>query len=137
MKEVYDQEDADGIEQLLVGRRIVEVERGEFPVDHGYATGALTLDNGVRILVEPNDGGCSCGAGDYDLTHLEAVDNIITSVDLDWRAGDMDSDYLSHYTIFVFADHRRINAVEVTGDDGSGYYGTGYRLHVFQSEATA
>ena len=125
----------DGVAELLVGRRIVSVEHGEFEYTHpgygsGYrdkATGRLTLDDGTEILVTPNQGGCSCSAGDYYLTSLAACDNVITSVRTEIEDGKWDA---KTYRIYVLADNVEINAVQIDGDDGNGYYGTGYELIV-------
>lgn len=34
------------------------------------------------------------------------------------------------YKIFVIACEERINILSVAGDDGNGYYGTGYEIYV-------
>jgi hypothetical protein len=117
---------------LLLGRRITAVKLGAEAGDGVWLDGQLTLDDGTVIDVVPNDGGCSCGAGDYVLTHLATVDNVITDVRL---AVDQDGDGedAKTYRIFVFAGNEEINAVTVAGDDGNGYYGTGYELHVKRS----
>jgi len=140
------EDDADKIEALLVGRRIVRAETGEFPLGGGrwssaQATGRLTLDDGTQVLVAPNQGGCACSAGDYELTHLASVDNIITAVRL---VNDPDGDEFwstdapAHvgYQIFVVADATEINVMTVEGSDGNGYYGTGYKLTVIPATAT-
>jgi hypothetical protein len=131
--------EGDGVEiaALLVGRRIVGAEQGEFPVSDGHywdtPTGKLTLDDGTVILVKPNQGGCACSAGDYYLTSLATVNNVITDVRVvcesdsspdSWYAGSQS------YRIYVVADAVEINAVQIDGDDGNGYYGTGYELIV-------
>lgn len=71
-RQTLTQDSDEATRDLLVGRRIVKAEMGEFKYDHQYysepATGRLTLDDGTHVLVKPNIGGCSCGAGDYDLT---------------------------------------------------------------------
>lgn len=110
-----------GIRALLLGRRVVEVDE-----DH------MRLDNGTIVKVVPNEGGCSCGAGDYELKHLAGVDNAITRVEFECeRTPSVDGyDEQSAYRIFVFADNQRINLLAVEGDDGNGYYGTGYDLLV-------
>lgn len=110
------------IRELLLGRRVVEVDG-----DH------LQLDNGTIVRVIPNGGGCSCGAGDYELEHLSLVDNAITKVEFELvnlpGFDKYDTDKYA-YRIFVFADNKRINLLSVEGDDGNGYYGTGYELLV-------
>ncbi len=123
------------IQKLLLGRRIVGAEKGSFDFPgrewREPASGRLTLDDGTQIYVLPNQGGCACSAGDYELTSLATVDNIITSVRLaaegekdDWGYGS------TSYRIYVVADATEINAVQIDGDDGNGYYGTGYELFV-------
>jgi hypothetical protein len=103
--------------ELLVGHKVTKVAD-----DH------LQLDDGTLLKFVGNDGGCSCGSGDYELTELNGVDNIITAVELvnspdgDDRAGD------GTYRIFVFADNQRINLATFEGTDGNGWYGTGYSV---------
>lgn len=133
--EFLTEDDHDAIEALLLGRRIVLAERGavEVPGQDKWverAQGVLTLDDGTRVYAHGNDGGCSCGAGDYELTHLATVDNVITSVRFeDSPAGD-DREGEGWYRIFVVADATEINVASFEGSDGNGYYGTGYQLHV-------
>lgn len=126
--------DAEEISTLLIGRRIVAVEQGNFDrPDHGWSTasGKLTLDNGTEVLVVPNEGGCACSAGDYSLTSLAACDNVITSVRLAVESDDDESwEPNQSYRIYVVADAKEINVVQIDGNDGNGYYGTGYELIV-------
>ena len=77
---MLDEGDVQRTRDLLVGRRIVKAERGEWKQERWYdpAPGRLTLDDGTIIYVKPNIGGCSCGAGDYELEHLATVENAIT-----------------------------------------------------------
>lgn len=111
----------DAIQALLLGRRVAKVS------DH-----ELRLDNGVVLVLPDTDGGCSCGSGDYALTTLNGVDNVITSVEfVDDPAGDgYDPKATGKYSIFVFADNQRVNLATWEGNDGNGYYGTGYRIIV-------
>lgn len=127
------------IEALLLGRRIVAAERGSAPIsgrEDSYdrtAEGVLTLDDGTRIYAKGNDGGCSCGAGDYPLEHLATIDNVITSVRFDDHpTGDAYDDYDGDgwHRIFVVADAVEVNVASFEGSDGNGYYGTGYSLYV-------
>jgi hypothetical protein len=115
----YDESDKTGIENLLVGHRLMKV-----------ADDTLTLDDGRTLRFVGHEGGCACGAGDYDLTELNGVDNVITRVEfVDSPAGD-DETGDGHYRIFVFADNRQINLATFEGTDGNGYYGTGYMIQV-------
>jgi hypothetical protein len=132
-----DQNNTDGISALLTGRRIVAAEQGRFeqPDGHNWGdaiTGKLTLDDGTVVWVAPNEGGCACSAGDYYLKSLATCDNIITSVRVvaeedsaqEWSEPDRSD------RIYVVADAVEINAVQIDGNDGNGYYGTGYELIV-------
>lgn len=139
MAEIYNQNDEKAIAALLEGRRIVEVETDiSFNVDeaYGFATGRLVLDDGTKVYVIPNQGGCACSAGDYELKSLAKVDNVITSVRLENKpGGDCEEGYEGTYRIYVVADAVEINAMQIDGSDGNGYYGTGYELVVRRAEA--
>lgn len=116
------QGDEANIRRLLLGHRIKKIAD-----DH------MELDDGTVVKIVPNRGGCSCGAGDYELADLNECDNIITAVEL--VVGDVgdSADPWNTYTayeVFVVAEDKRINLFSVTGDDGNGYYGTGYELLV-------
>jgi len=115
------QDDADAITDLLMGHKVTKVAE-----DH------LVLDDGTLLRLVGHDGGCSCGAGDYDLTVLNGTDNIITRVELhNDPKGDGDGyDKTGVYEIFVFTGEEKINLARFEGDDGNGYYGTGYHLLV-------
>lgn len=141
---MLDQNDDEEITALLLGRRIVRAEMRDFrePADGwerpdgqawgGSVEGRLTLDDGTVLLVIPNEGGCSCGAGDYHLTDLAACDNVITAVRVtaEPHPEHPDDEEACSYRIYVYAEDTKINAVQVDGDDGNGYYGTGFELIV-------
>lgn len=115
----YDETDKPQIENLLIGRKLVKVSED-----------TLVLDDGRRLRFVGNEGGCSCGAGDYDLTELNGVDNVITKVEFVDSPDDEYREEGGHYRIFVFADNQQINLATFEGSDGNGYYGTGYQIHV-------
>jgi hypothetical protein len=98
----------------------------------------LLLSDGTVLQIIPNRGGCSCGGGDYYISDLNGVENIITNVEVIDIDRDVYSytEYDSAYEIFVLAGDRRINLLRVEGDDGSGYYGTGYWIRVLAKEST-
>lgn len=116
--EYCDQDDLESIKSLLIGRRVVDV----------HESGYLTLDNGTVLQVEPNSG-CSCGAGNYWIDHLERVNNAITAVELSCSYTDAE-DYDTVYRIYVYANGMQHEMLRVVGSDGNGYYGTGYELFV-------
>lgn len=114
------------IEALLVGHTLAKV-----------ADDTLVLDDGRRLRFVGNEGGCSCGAGDYDLTELNGVDNVITKVEfVDNPDGDDHPEGTGHYRIFVFADNQKVNLATFEGSDGNGYYGTGYSIVVTPAGAS-
>ena len=118
--EAIEHEQLDRIRALLLGHRIEKV--GD---DH------LMLDDGTVIRVVPNEGGCACSAGDYQLDDLNGCDNIVTGVgfaDVRIKGRDWADEHI--YEVFVVAEDKHIRLLAVSGDDGNGYYGTGYRLLV-------
>lgn len=124
----------DNIREILMGHRVINVEIFSESIrlegKWGEVEGKLTLDNGQMLYVIPNKGGCSCSSGDYDLTSLERVDNLITRVDFETPDSSKWGDVEGAYRIFVLAGHERINLLSIEGSDGNGYYGTGYELVV-------
>ena len=130
------------LKELLLGRKIVHVEK-QSPTDGEYTpglVGVLTLDDGTTLRVGGNDGGCSCGAGDYSLETLNTVDNAIANIiveerpDQEERCEICDKYSCEHngfYRIFVIAeDHNQHLVAQFDGSDGNGYYGTGWWLTV-------
>lgn len=121
----YPYDGEDKIKDLLVGRKIVSVDQ---------ALGEAVLDNGTVLELSGNDGGCSCGAGDYWLTELNNVDNVITAVEIE-NDGDVEgteeNGYADEaYRIFVYAENEKLKLAEFSGSDGNGYYGTGFSISV-------
>src|ERR1044072_3986271 len=132
----YTEEDGEAIAELLVGRRIVSAEKGDFDCpgrssSDKRAEGRLVLDDGATLYLNGHDGGCSCSSGCYDLDKVAAVDNIITSARIEALPGsDYSDSYEGTYRIFVVADAVEINAAAFVGTDGNGCYGTGFALTV-------
>ena len=123
----YDQTSKTEIESLLIGHTLTKVR-----------SDSAILDDGRTLRFVGNEGGCACDAGDYHLTELNGVDNIITKVEfVDSPGGDYANNYEGHYKIFVFADNQKINLATFTGSDGNGYYGTGYEIHVVPAGAAS
>ena len=86
-------------------------------------TAELTLDNGVVLIAEGNEGCGGCSNGWYFLTELNSCDNAITNVEV--RANGAETTF----SLFVYAADNRINLFTYEGDD-NGYYGVGYTLRV-------
>lgn len=108
------------VKELLLYRKIIKVEQ----VDD--QDGILTLDNGIQLIVEGNQGCGGCGNGWYDISELNNCDNAITDVKCENSVDENGDDV---YNIFVFAEDKQINCVQYRGYD-NGYYGTGYSLSV-------
>jgi hypothetical protein len=119
----------DRLRELLVGKKITSVKMGPDAYD---PVGHLTLSDGTELEVWGHDGGCACSSGCYPLTELNAVDNIITNVEVDANPTDDygDSPDEGYYRIFVFSEDRRFPLASFEGTDGNGYYGTGWWLKV-------
>lgn len=117
--------DEEEIRETLMGRKVVHVS---------VFSREIELDDGVVLTIEPNEGGCSCGAGDYFLEELNTNDNVITKVEfaeeLQDPTGDAGWDTAKRYRIYVYGDNGKINLATIDGDDGSGYYGSGYSVVV-------
>jgi hypothetical protein len=103
--------------ELLVGRKVVSVTED-----------TMTLDNDTVLEIAPAGDCCAW----YDIRHLGTVDNIIT--DVKFESGGFDEPKRDGarewYTLFVYADNEKINLLTVEGNEGSGYYGRGYKVRV-------
>jgi len=112
-----DEDETSRLREVLLGHSVKKIA-----VDH------LELDDGTMLRIVPNEGCGGCGNGWYELTDLNEVDNIITSVSVETTSKRNEDDYEQAYTyrVFVVAGDKRINLFTVDGDDGNGYYGTGY-----------
>lgn len=121
--ESYAHHQREDLSDLFVGRSIVRVE---------LETGTLTLSDGTVLVLTANDGCSGCASGYYELTSLNTCDNIITRVKVVKRdapkVARCEEGYV--YSLFVFAEDKRINVARIEGDDGNGYYGTGFTIHV-------
>lgn len=126
------------LKELLVGQSIVSATTSDVRPSDGWwgglpPVGELTLSNGTVLKVYGNDGGCGCNAGCYELTELNAIENIITNVE---TLEMPDDGYKSEsygggtYKVFVYADNEKVNLATFDGTDGNGYYGTGWWLEV-------
>lgn len=111
-----DNDFAQFVKEQLMFHKVVEVRE----VDD--QTAELTLDNGVVLVAEGNEGCGGCGNGWFYLTALNTCDNAITSVELVEEVDEL-------YSIYVYAADNRINLLTYEGYD-NGYYGVGYTLHI-------
>lgn len=120
MSKYYHCEDVDFeefVREQLLFHKVVEV------VEISDQVAELTLDNGVVLVAEGNEGCGGCGNGWYYLTALNTCDNAITNVEF-VESGDEEV-----FSIFVYSADNRINLLTYEGYD-NGYYGVGYTIHV-------
>ena len=124
MSKVY--YDSDDLSPVLVGRYVTKVD------------GAL--DDGTVLAFEGNVG-CCCGSGDYWLTELfqrGTPHARIMSADVTTRLTDEDDEYSDTiYTLFVIVDDERLPLAEFEGNDGNGYYGSGFHVTVTRKGAAS
>lgn len=120
--------DDDDLSPILAGRYVVEA-----------GDDAITLDNGLVLEFEGNEG-CTCGSGTYDLTKLfqrgTPTARIMSAEVKTIQLGDSEYDD-TRYTLFVIVDDERLPLAEFEGNDGNGYYGSGFNITVTRKEAAA
>lgn len=110
----YYQEEA--IKNLFIGKMVTKAESNE-----------LTLSDGTVLQIIPNEGGCVCGAGDYWLENINKFENVITNVEVKENTAEDDC---TVYQLFVYSGGVSTSVADIKGDDGNGYYGTGFDIYV-------
>lgn len=113
----FDCTDEEQIRQLLLFHKITAVKDD-----------TLYLDNDTELQILPNKGCDACSNGWYYLAELHGCDNLITRVEFECEQTDDESCF--SYKIYVFAEDQKIKLAQVDGDDGNGYYGSGYQVRV-------
>lgn len=110
--------DKGGLKDLFVGRKIVETRSDE---------GILVLDNGKELSIKPNSGCWGCISGNFSLTELNEINNVITNV----KTVRKDEDGTT-YQLFLYVEgvKKKEKLFTVSGTEGNGYYGTGYTIEV-------
>ena len=106
--------------KLLRGRYVTSIDND-----------VITLDNGTELRIWGNDGCMSCSNGSYWLEQVFKRGNskariMSAYVDCD----EDDGNPSTVYTIFGMVDGNppHLPLATVRGDDGNGYYGTGFTL---------
>lgn len=121
----YSFDDEEEIKKLLMFHKVVSV----------YNDDTLVLDNGVALQVLPNIGCGGCEAGNYHIENIANAPNVITNVEFD-EVYNGDDDWCGGgdiaYKIYVICEgvQGEKELLSVEGNDGNGYYGTGYQIRV-------
>ena len=116
---IYYEYNEDEIKELLLYRKVVKVKDD-----------TLILDNGTELTFEGNQGCGGCSSGWYSVTELNECENVITDVEFVCDNDTKDSYDETSYKIFVYAEDKHIKLAQIDGDDGNGWYGTGYTIYV-------
>lgn len=115
-------DETDNLTEVFVGRRIVSVDN---------ATDTFTLDNGAVVQIVGNEGCGGCGSGWYSVDRIASTEHVITGVSVSGDFVDEESED-ERYTIVVYS--AGVPAGEeiatISGNDGNGYYGTGFTINV-------
>lgn len=114
----------------LVGKRIFGVTQteGERPEDE---LGEIILDDGTELMIRPNKGGCTCGSGDYYITHLKAGSGgLITSAKVVHTSDTTDDENMFELFVMCEGVAGEEKIMQIVGSDGNGHYGTGYLVKV-------
>lgn len=109
---------ASDLSPLLVGKSIESIDT---------AQDTVRLTDGTVLAFD--GGGDCCAWFSAQLKESNLTENVITAV-REVDSGNKDEDYL--FTIAVFAVNQEVMSVEVTGDEGSGYYGSSFNLRVYK-----
>ena len=115
---VPDDEDAiDRLKKLLIGHTLKKIDDDK-----------LITDNGYILEFEGNDGCGGCCSGNYYIEKLDGCNNLITNVELKETCLDNDTEY--RYEIFVYTENDKIQILQCDGNDGNGWYGSGYWIYI-------
>lgn len=117
------------IKETLIGKQITHIEqKDDFQLE-------VTLDDGVILTLTGNEGGCSCGNGDWTITKLLSDSEKPSARIMNARVDDsiaVDEDYgeiFGPITVFIMAEGREYPLVEFNGYD-NGWYGHGFYANV-------
>lgn len=115
------QDSDDGLyTRLLRGRYVTSIDNG-----------TITLDDGTELYIHGNEGCGGCESGWYWLENVYKQGSRQARIMSAYVAyGEDDEDAPSVYTLFVMVDGNptQLPLATVRGDNGNGYYGTGFTL---------
>lgn len=114
------------LEEAVVGRRILSVEKAKYPASvYGRGEGIrLALDDGSTVFVANTDDCCAFTEVE-DFKFLENTENVITSVRTDEGFNKW----------FVYAGNAPVLEMDVAWSPGNPYYyGFGFEIRVEKKE---
>lgn len=138
MSKVYYED--DDLTPLLAGRYVVDAETFDATTYLDEQKGKLTLDDGTVLILAGNDGCGGCDSGWYYLTRLfqRGTPNArIMSAEVETQQIAYNEHGDTRYTLFVIVDDERLPLAEFEGDDGNGFYNTGFSITVTHEGAAA
>jgi len=117
MSKVYYED--DDLTPLLAGRYVVDAETFDATTYLDEQKGKLTLDDGTVLILAgtPNARIMSAEVETQQIAYNEHGD--------------------TRYTLFVIVDDERLPLAEFEGDDGNGFYNTGFNITVTHEEAAS
>jgi hypothetical protein len=139
MSDSHNHDDVEALRSALAGRSVVAVKMVEDAEETvgkwgPQVEGEVHLDDGRVLKLAGNE--CACSAGEYNLTQLNdmPINGIMdVAVEVDDAGVDEDGEGPQTYRLFVLAQDERIELATFDGDDGNGYYGTGFWFTVAPS----
>lgn len=116
----------EGLTKALVGKCIVQADATD-------SRAVFELSDGSVLEVRANDGS-GWGVGDFEVSTLDLVDGVIEgAMQASYDSFDDEGNSLQGYEIFVHTDKvpNGMVLVSITGYEGDGSYGSGYKAEVF------
>lgn len=142
MSESHNHDDVEALRSALAGRSVVAVKMIETTDETigkwgPQLEGEVHLDNGQILKLAGNGPDCACSAGEYTLSQLNDMP-INGIMDVEVAVDDSRIDEYGEgpqtYRLFVLAQDERIELATFDGDDGNGYYGTGFWFSVAEPD---
>ena len=118
MTDIYSA-DEDDFGRELIGKRIVALTPTH-----------ATLDDNTVLAIQAGGDCCAWFEGAFRVVDLN--DNAITSVERVERDSDGGID---RWSLNIYTAHKQIAAVDIEGNEGSGYYGHSINLQISRPAA--
>lgn len=92
----------------------------------GDSVQVITLANGYRVIIDPNEGCGGCGNGWAEFEVERDGAGVVTGVEVE----DLSNDYAEQFKLFIYLENQP--SIRISGDDGAdnGFYGYGFHVTV-------